>query len=677
MAVTHPVDQPTIVHKIVEIPLSHLEPSPNNVRTVAPSRKADAQLKRSIEMHGLQKNLVVRPRPPGSDNTAERYQVTSGSRRFRALLALAKENILAPNCPIPCQIRRNDTDNETELSTAENVHTEPMHIADTITAFAKMNAEGLTTDAIANRFGLTERTVRQRLRLGTVATPILKAFRKDEISLGVLKAFAATNDPKRQRDVWKGLKGNRPHIRDWNVRQQINDSRLPSKSPLARFITRKTYEQAGGITTEDLFPQYHGETSTFWYENPALVRKLAQDKLERLAKKLVEPGWKWSLIIAEPESGFLFDYDRICPTPGKLSAKEKNELTRTRSRIAKLTDLKHPTKAHHAEYRRISRRVCELEQIPHTRATFTPEHQAHAGYIVTVERNGKAKWTKGLVRKEDREKAGIKASSRTERSSDSSPYRHAQLASQKHRETIRNQTGISLAISEHIRSERGAIIQRALAKDFEAAFDLAIFEMARTFDPSNLDQQALDLRLRDQTPTANPTNFESRPAPIEAKDDKALFDAIAKLPIHKKQTLFAQCVGRTLIPVLAYDENASHATESTVQRLAIDFAANYRPNAEDFWSKLPVKHLLAIARETLGEAWITRHAKAKKSEIVSHIAAAFGADDAKAGELEPAVRAAALQWIPPGFAAFDQVLQSAETGDEDASDDPLPAFLNE
>ena len=63
--------------------------------------------------------------------------------------------------------------------------------------------------------------------------------------------------------------------------------------------------------------------------------------------------------------------------------------------------------------------------------------------------------------------------------------------------------------------------------------------------------------------------------------------------------------------------------------------------------------ILAIARETLGEAWAQAEAKQKKAEIAKAMQDAFAhGDDVPAGVTAEG-RAAAIAWTPPGFRAFD------------------------
>ena len=202
---------------IREIPLSRLALAPENVRKTPPDPQADAELKASIAALGLLENLVVRtddsdgdpgtgepapPREPGGQGGAERYAVVAGGQRLTAMQVLVDDGVLDPHHPVPCPVKPEGVKSG-EISLAENVVRIAMHPADQVVAFTKLAETGQSVSAIAARFGLSERLVEQRLRLGNAAPELLDAYRANEIDLEVLKAFAVTNDRERQMAVWE------------------------------------------------------------------------------------------------------------------------------------------------------------------------------------------------------------------------------------------------------------------------------------------------------------------------------------------------------------------------------------------------------------------------------------------------------------------------------------------
>ena len=185
---------------IREIPLCRLALAPENVRKTPPDEAAQVELQASIAALGLLENLIARADEPDADG-AERFAVVAGGRRLAALKALAENGTLHADHPVPCKIAPNG--NAGELSLAENVVRIAMHPADQVVAFAALAGAGVTVAAIAARFGVSERTVEQRLRLGNAAPELLDAYRAENIDLETLMAFAVTTDHDRQLGVWE------------------------------------------------------------------------------------------------------------------------------------------------------------------------------------------------------------------------------------------------------------------------------------------------------------------------------------------------------------------------------------------------------------------------------------------------------------------------------------------
>ena len=165
---------------IREIPLSRLALAPENVRKTPPDPWADAELKASTAALGLLENLVVRTDPGSSPGQApdgvERYAVVAGGRRLKVMQALVEDGVFDVDHPVPCLVRDSDVE-PAEVSLAENVVRIAMHPADQVVAFTKLAEAGQSISSIAARFGLSERLVEQRLRLGNAAPELLDAYR--------------------------------------------------------------------------------------------------------------------------------------------------------------------------------------------------------------------------------------------------------------------------------------------------------------------------------------------------------------------------------------------------------------------------------------------------------------------------------------------------------------------
>ena len=671
---THP--EPTIRN----IPLSRLELAPENVRKTPEDPAAFAELKASIAAHDLLENLIVRIEDPVEDGV-ERCAVVAGGRRLAAMKALVEEEVLDADHPVLCRVIGAE-ENAGELSLAENVVRVAMHPADQVVAFIGLSSSGVSVSAIAARFGVTERLVEQRLRLGGVAPELLDAYREQEIDLDTLKAFTVTTDHARQRTAWEGVKeqGYRPS--GWQVRRMLTEESVPAVSAVARFVGEEAYEAAGGTLTRDLFA---GEDARgIWFDDPALLNELAAEKLRAAADEL-KKRWKWAEAVLETDWSAIAGFGRISPEPAAPTEEEKSERESLRVRQDELADLDDDewTEELACEVEGIESRLRAIEEAVEARAAFREQDYAIAGCIATVGHDGKLKVVEGLVRPEDMpERTDEGESDGTDPGRvDASAITEPLAAPPDPRARVREETGIGIGLADDLRAVRTTLVKAHLSGDFEAAFDLALFQLARAVFKERYRADALDIAFREtaeRPPTRASDDDFAAWSPGEAmlaehsglslgwmerEDDTESFAALKALPLEEKQALFAAAVARTLKGQLAYEPDARPELEATIARLDIDFAKHVRPGAAMFWSRIRKDRILAVARATLGPVWASARAKYKKADLARAMEEAFAADP-PAG-LKPRAHAAALAWTPPGFAPFD-----SGSMEEAAEDDP-------
>ena len=84
-----------------------------------------------------------------------------------------------------------------------------MPSADASEALAELHQDGrgLGVEEIANRFGVTAHTVRQRLRLGRVSPAIMAAYHEARLTLDHVMAFTVTEDYGAQDHAFADLPG--------------------------------------------------------------------------------------------------------------------------------------------------------------------------------------------------------------------------------------------------------------------------------------------------------------------------------------------------------------------------------------------------------------------------------------------------------------------------------------
>ena len=460
----------------------------------------------------------------------------------------------------------------------------------------------------------------------------------------------------------------------------LTEDSVPGTAAVARFVGIETYEAAGGAITRDLFAQEddHG----IWFDDPALLNKLAMQKLQDTADEL-DTRWKWAEAALEADWSATARFGRIRPEPAEPTDEERAELQRLSARHDEFADMDDEdwTGELVEEAEGIERRLDEIRAAVDARATFRPEDMAMAGCIVTIGQDGALQVIQGLVRPEDMpEKAGEGGDGLEADTGDSSaaelgrvdgPAISAPMASPLDpRAKAREEAGVGIGLADDLRAIRTALVKAHLIKDFEAAFDLMLFQLARAVFTNGHRADALDVAVKETAdrPTSrmNDEAFadwspgEAMLADrsglsldwMEKEGDGESFASLQDLPQVEKQALFAAAVARTVKGQLAFEPDARPELEATAARLDVDFAKHVRPTADMLWSRIRKDRILAVARETLGPAWASARSKYKKADLATAMEGAFGAGDPPVG-LAASARAAALAWMPPGFAPFD------------------------
>ena len=263
------------------------------------------------------------------------------------------------------------------------------------------------------------------------------------------------------------------------------------------------------------------------------------------------------------------------------------------------------------------------------------------------------------------------------------------------RATARQEAGVGIGLADDLRAIRTALVKAHLATDFEAAFDLTVFQMVRAVFAHGYTTayHALDIAFKETADRPamrmNDDGFAaSSPGEamladwsdlpfdwMEADDDAACFEALRNLPRADKEKLFAAAVARTIRGQLAFEHEARPELEATVARLGIEFATHVRPTADMVWSRLRKDRILAIARDTLGPSWASARSKYRKADLAKAMEEAFAAGKPPVG-IGADEHAAALAWTPPGFAAFDAGGQADDTELASAADSADVASSN-
>ena len=571
------------------IPLNKLRFDERNARSASedPARiQADAELVASIRHHGLLENLVVAPR------SKTLFGVAAGARRLRALNALAADKHIPKNHPVPCLVVEPEAAAESSL--AENVVRIPMHPADQVVAFSRLAREGATTEQIAARFGVAERTVQKRVRLGGLADEIIDAYREGRINADAAEAFAVTADTDFQRNIFKGL-AESGQLHGHAVRRAIGARLTRSDAPACLYVGLDAYRAAGGTTEDPLFEDDHVSIL-----DPELMEKLALQKLNAEAAKYAD-DWKWTA--AQTEFGWLDQQNHLvahADTRAQFTGEEAAALKEAEETIeqahARLDTFDSDLDA--AGRRELwdivtqeQNRYAEIERARADRDVYSETVRAHAGVVVALDRDGDLEIHRGLVRAEDAD--AYRAARAGERSGDgngadgtASP---PDSPDAPHVPPVPDATppgkrngGWTDALRNDLRIMRTAAVRRVLARSPAVATDLIGFVLARIVGfgrpHTGYESPILALRKEYQGVYASDAMKSSEPMkhldPVPAVDlgwlaepDAALaFRAYRALSDEDRASVLAHAVAQLTVPRLCDDHDASGAHEEAVRR---------------------------------------------------------------------------------------------------------------
>ncbi len=694
----------TASSKVRNIPLSQLLLSPANVRKTAATAAEDAALEASIRAEGILQNLIVHALPIDGRGA---YEVDAGGRRLKILQKLAAEGVIDADHPVPCLVKKPAT--AIEVSLIENTIRAAMHPADEFVAMAALVDAGEAIEAVATRFGVSERHVKQRLRLGKLAPELLDAFRAGDISLEVVTAFTLGADHAAQLAVWRQVKDN-SYIQPYTVKRLLTEGAIPLDADLGMFVGAAEYEAAGGTITRDLFS---GDDDGFM-DDAALVRRLAIEKLEAKAAAL-RPQWAWTKAVLDPDYHFLAHYGRVHPQPAELPPELAQEIERIEQRLGELEDIGEDdfTDELAAEAAQLEQRRNAIDETIDGLAVYSDTDRARAGCIVTIGDDGEFGLHQGLVERSATRNGSAAGSPEAEDNGDetSTPPEfegdeETSGPSLNSEQKLRKQCGFSQLLVDDLKAHRLQITRAHLAADFGVAFDLALYALCvDLFERSGYRSHPLEFRATEAAPRSSLNDLSGTPADrlLEAHGCALDLDwlqlppaegfaALAALPMDAKQRLFAWCIASCVKPQLAIEDRADPVIECAGRRLAIPFADYWRPTAADYWGRVKKAHGLAIGREILGDRWARDHADDKKPALAAALETAF--DPAKSTAcigLDQAARDVAAGWLPPGM-GFADVATNADAADPefdgadhvdadaveiDVTSTDLPAFLTE
>jgi ParB family chromosome partitioning protein len=647
------------------IPLNRLIVSRLNVRRT--DRKADIDaLAASISAHGLLQNLTVSP------TETDKFEVVAGGRRHAALKSLAKSGAIARDFAVPCQII--ESGGASEVSLAENVQRVAMDAMDEVDAFSSLAEAGQSVDDIARRFGIGARHVEQRLALAALSPKIKGAYRRGDVTLDAARAFCLVDDHSKQEAVFKSL--SKPITHSGSVRSQLMQGRMRHTDRLARFVGLEAYEAAGGTLKRDLF-----ETDGIYVDDPALINKLAHDRLDAVRNDALSQGWAWVEVNIN-QHRFESAYGaRLQPTRRAMTEEEQAEADRLAEEIEALEEALDDAEDDDERWARLDTASAELETLRTSTQEWDVEMKRHAGVILSIGHDGAANFAYGVVRKADQKKINdIRRRRELEEAKrnrlDASD--HDCDADDTDGDSQRGDDGNTVAdmpdtgprLPKALMSEltlaRTRAIRLKVSQNPDMALSLCVFALARS---SFAHQTAHGIDVRAET-----SGISDHEALEEARS------ALADRAPGGESDLLAWCMDQTsddlqtsLAMLVAETIDLRHEGVGSADRrlqvigdqiataLDLNMTQFWKPDLE-FWSRLPKAMLLdalaaspalSVLDEGERAALLKAHAKLKKDALALAVEHAFDGAGWLPEVLKPAPEVVSFEVTDAGLAALE------------------------
>ena len=198
--------------KILQIPIDKIIPNRFQPRLTF-DETALQELAASIKEHGIIQPLVLR-------NLGDKYEIIAGERRFKA-------SQMAGLTTVPAVISNIDDDKSAEVALVENIQRKNLTSIEEAKSYKNILDKGyLTQEQLAEKLGVSQSTVANKLRLLNLADEVQDALLKEKISERHARALLAVKDPQDQVKWLNRILNDRLTVRqlDIELKKELRDS---------------------------------------------------------------------------------------------------------------------------------------------------------------------------------------------------------------------------------------------------------------------------------------------------------------------------------------------------------------------------------------------------------------------------------------------------------------------
>lgn len=163
---------------------------------------------------------------------ADKYQIISGERRFRAAQLAGLEEV-------PAYIREVNDQTLLEMALVENIQREDLHAIEIAISFKRLIDEcELTHEDLGTRLGKNRSTITNYVRLLQLPADMQLAVRHKEISMGHARALIGIDDSAWQKTVFERIQSEQLSVRAVEALARIKkESKSPGRSKNRPILT--------------------------------------------------------------------------------------------------------------------------------------------------------------------------------------------------------------------------------------------------------------------------------------------------------------------------------------------------------------------------------------------------------------------------------------------------------
>lgn len=196
-----PIIQETIERKLSEVPLSSIEPNPDQPRTNF-KREELEELAASIEREGLLQPILVRSMGDG------KYQIIAGERRWQACKLLELDMV-------PVTVKEADDTKALELALIENLQRSDLNPIEEAYGYRRlMERNNMTQADVAQAMSKGRSTITNALRLLELPEDAQQLLFEDKIQAGHARAILSIPSREGRQKLTNKLRENKMSVRE-------------------------------------------------------------------------------------------------------------------------------------------------------------------------------------------------------------------------------------------------------------------------------------------------------------------------------------------------------------------------------------------------------------------------------------------------------------------------------